>query len=131
MQKYGTIKDGKLVVSNTNGESYLPIEFGKIPTFNEESQYISYGDINEVAGVLLVNYKVLDIPLNENKENVEVENSRESSFEGLPMLSVEKTKEDLLKEVSTLKKENDILKAEDLNNKNAIFELYMTVMGAI
>lgn len=40
VQKYGMLKEGTLIMSDTQFEGYKPVEYAEIPNFDQTTQYI-------------------------------------------------------------------------------------------
>ncbi len=66
MQKYGIIRNGKLLLNDTQIEGYKPVIFSDFPEFNQADQYVKQGEILENEGNIEVGYEVKELNLQDD-----------------------------------------------------------------
>lgn len=69
MPKYGRIVNGELVISESMLEGYKPIEYAKIPEFDQTAQAVFQGEVTESKDKIHVGVEVRNVEMDDEFED--------------------------------------------------------------
>lgn len=80
MQKYGIIKDDKLVLSDTQIDGYKLVVFEEVPEFDQVTHYVVQGDVVDNGDVITVGYELNILDQQDDVEVDEPQNEESKPF---------------------------------------------------